>query len=78
MAARTIEDLRENVPQPVQQVLGDIQIIAEKVKFVEDTAPANPVSGEAILYVDAAGDLIVKINHGGTTKTVTLVDYSAV
>ena len=74
--ARSKDDLRENVPQPVNQVLDDVQIISEKVKFVNGTAPADPATGEAILYVDAAGDLIIKINVADTVKTVTLVDYS--
>jgi len=44
--------------------------------------PADPPTDDsAIIYVKAGGgddgDLMVKINKGGTTKTITLVDWSA-
>jgi hypothetical protein len=45
--------------------------------------PANPDPGHSVQWVSDgtgsgdAGDVLMKINVGGTTKTVTLVDYSA-
>jgi len=45
--------------------------------------PANPAAGESTLWVSDGtgagdpGDVMMKINVGGTTKTITLVDYSA-
>jgi len=46
--------------------------------------PSNPATGESVMWVSDgtgsgdAGDVMVKINVGGTTKTVTLIDYSGV
>jgi hypothetical protein len=39
--------------------------------------PADPPDGSAVLFIDSAGDLKVKITFGGTTKNVSIVDYSA-
>jgi hypothetical protein len=47
-----------------------------------DTDPADPAIGDAVIWLSSgaaagdAGDLMVKINSGGTTKTITLVDWS--
>jgi len=55
-----------------------IQQVASQPDFVfsEETAPADPAEDKAIMYVDGNGDLHIKINHGGTTKDITLVDWS--
>ena len=45
--------------------------------FNEMATPDDPSEDTAILYVDTAGDFHIKINHGGTTKDITLVDWSA-
>lgn len=48
------------------------------------TDPANPDAGNMVMWVSdgtgagSAGDVMMKINVGGTTKTVALVDYSSV
>lgn len=43
------------------------------------TTPADPDSGAGVVYMDSTtGDLMTKLNFGGTTKTVTLVDWSVV
>lgn len=43
------------------------------------SAPDDPSDDYSIMWVDSTtGDLLVKINNGGTTKTATIVDYSAV
>lgn len=41
--------------------------------------PPDPSSGEAIIWMDSSsGDLKVKLtDSGGTTKTATLADFSA-
>jgi len=41
--------------------------------------PADPDSNEAVMWMDSAtGDLKVKLtDSGGTTKTATLADFSA-
>ena len=45
--------------------------------------PSDPPSGESVMWMSDgtgagdAGDIMMKINVGGTTKTITLVDYSA-
>ena len=58
----------------------------DKDKFVQSalsTDPDDPADGDAIQWVSDgtqsgdAGDVMMKINVGGTVKTVTLVDYSA-
>lgn len=44
--------------------------------------PSNPPVGESVQWLSNgtgagdAGDVMVKINVGGTVKTVTLIDYS--
>jgi hypothetical protein len=46
--------------------------------------PADPSSGDSVQWLSDgtgsgdAGDVMVKINVGGTTKTATLIDYSAI
>jgi hypothetical protein len=46
--------------------------------------PSDPSAGNSVQWVSDgtgsgdAGDVMMKINVGGTTKTITLVDYSAV
>jgi len=48
-----------------------------------DADPANPAPGESVIWLSSgagsgsAGDLMIKVNSGGTTKTITIVDYSA-
>lgn len=39
--------------------------------------PADPPTGKAVIWVNAAGDVMVKSNVGGTTKTGTLLDYAS-
>ncbi len=46
------------------------------LELTEQTAPANPASGESIIWMDSeSGDLKVKINYGGTTVTRTLAAF---
>jgi len=46
--------------------------------------PADPDEGHAVMWLSDGtgsgddGDVMVKITAGGTTKTTTLVDYSAI
>jgi hypothetical protein len=46
--------------------------------------PADPSAGDSVQWLSDgtgsgdAGDVMVKINVGGTTKTATLIDYSAI
>lgn len=43
------------------------------------TTPSDPDSGAGVVYMDSStGDLMTKLNFGGTTKTVIIVDWSAV
>ena len=43
------------------------------------TTPNNPDNGSSVLWMEAAtGDIKMKITSDGVTKTVTLVDFSAV
>tara|TARA_B100001939_G_scaffold49834_1_gene39146 strand:- start:6766 stop:11499 length:4734 start_codon:yes stop_codon:yes gene_type:complete len=46
------------------------------LELTEQTAPADPASGESIIWMDSSsGDLKVKINFGGTTVTRTLASF---
>jgi hypothetical protein len=47
------------------------------LNLAEIAAPGDPAANNGRLYVDDNGDLVAKINHGGTTKTVVVVDWSA-
>lgn len=48
------------------------------------TDPSDPAQGESVMWMSDgtgtgdAGDILMKINVGGTVKTTTMVDYSAV
>jgi len=45
----------------------------------QSVTPSDPASGKSVMWVDfTSGDLKIKINVGGTVKTATIVDYSAV
>jgi len=55
-------------------------VIAGKLPLLrleESSDPADPESGKSLLWLDTDGDLHIKINHGGSTKDITLVDWSA-
>lgn len=45
--------------------------------------PANPPEGRAVMWMSDGtgsgddGDIMVKVTAGGTTKTITLIDFSA-
>ena len=49
--------------------------------FNEATAPGNPANDYAVFWMDdggvGLGDFMVKITEGGSTKTATLLDWSA-
>jgi hypothetical protein len=49
------------------------------VRFVGSGTPTDPATtGEGVIYVQAStGDLLWKINFGGTVKSGSLVDWSA-
>ena len=52
-------------------------ITPRKITFSNQTAPSDPATDTGVMYIDAAGDLIIKINLGDVVKTITLVDWSA-
>lgn len=37
----------------------------------------SPAVGQSVLWMDANGDIKMKINVGGTVKTATLADFSS-
>lgn len=49
----------------------------------QSSDPADPAEGEAVLWQSDGsgfgddGDIVIKVTAGGTTKTVTLIDFSA-
>jgi len=42
----------------------------------ETSDPADPAEDKQIMWVDSNGDLKIKINHGGSVKTATIIDFS--
>lgn len=62
------------------------EVIASKgVNFIElSSDPADPAEGQSVMWQSDGngsgddGDIMMKITAGGVTKTVTLVDFSAV
>ena len=68
--------LISNVESSVNDPMG-AGISPRKLTFSNQTAPDDPEEDTAVLYVDAAGDLIIKIDVGGSLKTITIVDWSA-
>lgn len=52
---------------------------AQRAAFNHTSTPSDPEPGYSVMWVDSSsGDLMIKINLGGTVKTATIVDYSAV
>ena len=54
------------------------------LRMLEQTSnPTSPIAGQAVIWVSDgtgsgdAGDIMISINDGSTTKTITLVDFSA-
>ena len=41
------------------------------------SAPSDPIAGQSALWMNANGDIRIKINVGGTIKTATLADFSS-
>lgn len=78
-AASTIDAVLTHTAEP------DFQAGAKstQLKLTEQAEPGSVPSGAAILWISNGtgtgdqGDLMVSINIGGTTKTATLADYSA-
>ena len=79
---RKLSDLRNNVPQPVNQILDDIPVIGEGLKLQILSADPVPAEGYAYLWVSDgtgsgdAGDVMMAINPAGTIETATVVDFS--
>ena len=55
-----------------------------KIKLEERSSdPADPAEGNSVIWQSDGtgsgddGDIMIKITAGGTTKTITLVDFSA-
>lgn len=52
---------------------------SREVGIKHTSTPSDPEDGYSVMWVDSTtGDLMIKINLGGTVKTATIVDYSAV
>ena len=47
------------------------------IKFITESTPSDPPTNRAYLYLASNGDLVIKINYNGTTKSATIVDYSS-
>ena len=49
------------------------------IGIVEQSEPGDPVNGRSVVWVDSGtGDLMIKMNHGGTVKKTIMVDFSAI
>ena len=67
----------EPVRAPAFVGIGDL-ITHGVVRLASSAAPADPASGDGVIWMDStSGDLKCKLNLGGTTKTATLADWSA-
>jgi hypothetical protein len=53
--------------------------VAGAITQEASSAPSDPDSGSWNMYMDSAtGDIKAKVNFGGTTKTITIIDFSVV
>ena len=52
--ARSIEDLKENVPQPVNQILDDIALLNEPASFADTLTVAGAVTAAGAITVAGA------------------------
>ena len=84
MAAKLQDVPREwwlGLDREPQRWFTDLQRLLDGTsRFTQQSSdPSDPPSGEAVMWVDSASDLKVKItDSSGTTKTTTLVDFSAI
>jgi len=67
----------EPVRAPAFIGIGDL-VTHGVVRLSSSATPADPASGDGVVWMDStSGDLKCKLNLGGTTKTATLADWSA-
>jgi hypothetical protein len=64
--------MRQNIVPVTPGTAANFHLFSE-----QGADPADPASGRAVFFVNANGDLIIKINHGGTVKSAILADFSA-
>ena len=76
--ARSLSALKENVPQPAQQILDDILLTEEPLVMKAQSAdPADPAAGYGVLWLSdgtgtgSEGDLIFKWRDAADTTTTT-------
>jgi hypothetical protein len=82
----TTQALIDNKADDSEVLKKDGSVVLEgPLTFRELSAdPADPDEGHAIIWMSDGigsgddGDIMVKITAGGTTKTTTLVDFSAI
>tara|TARA_R100000808_G_scaffold13906_2_gene33331 strand:- start:20255 stop:20572 length:318 start_codon:yes stop_codon:yes gene_type:complete len=78
------------VPQLNTSGLVPTSLISTSLSFTDlgllekSADPSNPAEGEATIWMSDGtgagddGDIMIKITAGGSTKTATLIDFSAV
>ncbi len=67
----------EPVHAPAFVGIGDL-LTHGAVRISESSTPDDPASGEGVIYINSStGDLMAKLNFGGTVKTGTILDWSA-
>ncbi len=72
-----------DVEEPEVKLLAHVEISYSLKQHAMSADPADPEDGQSVQWVSDgsgsgdAGDVMMKINVGGTVKTTTLVDFSA-
>lgn len=79
-----VETLQRRVNE-IERQLQMLDVLLTRFRLHERSVdPADPKEGNMVLWMSDGtgagddGDVLVKINVGGTVKTATIVDYSAV
>jgi len=60
------------------EVLGHLEATDGLKLHGRKTSPADPPDGQMVMWLNDAGDLLIKITVGATTKTATLVDFATI
>ena len=77
LSALRVANFDEPVRAPAFIGIGDL-ISHGVVRLTSSATPGDPASGDGTIWMDSTtGDLMCKLNLGGTTKTGTLADWSA-
>ena len=63
---------------PWREWFSDLFLAFKSVRLPSQTAAPVPARDESVIWMDfATGDIKITLNSGGTIKTATMVDFSA-